>query len=294
MRYANGGDFRRALENRLRNLNQQDGTPLVRLRKLVAFDRLLARLVLSEPNAWVLKGGLALQLRLEDRARTTKDMDVMWRHSAPDLHSLLVDAVSVELNDWFRFTVEQREAERNLPMQGGRRFYAHAFLDDRVFESFHLDVGLNDPMLDPVQLLKMPDLLAFAEISATVVPCFPVTQQIAEKIHAYTRPHLSGVSSRVKDLVDILLLADLQPLSGLTLRQAVAATFNAQDAHPLPLALPAPPENWRQPLRRMADETGLVWREISEVTRAAREFVDPVLQRQDSGQWDPVTWTWEA
>ena len=40
--------------------------PLVRLRKLVAFDRFLARLALAQPDAWILKGGLALQLRLAE------------------------------------------------------------------------------------------------------------------------------------------------------------------------------------------------------------------------------------
>ena len=83
MKYATGADFRRALETRLRTLSQRDGAPLARLRKFVAFDRLLARLLQVDPEAWVLKGGLALQLRLGQRARTTKDMDVMWRQSTP-------------------------------------------------------------------------------------------------------------------------------------------------------------------------------------------------------------------
>jgi hypothetical protein len=60
MKYANGANFRRALETRLRTLSQRDKVPLVRLRKLVAFDRLLARLLHAQPEAWVLKGGLAL------------------------------------------------------------------------------------------------------------------------------------------------------------------------------------------------------------------------------------------
>lgn len=38
-------------------------------RKMVAFDRLLARLVASQPDLWALKGGLALQLQLGERAR---------------------------------------------------------------------------------------------------------------------------------------------------------------------------------------------------------------------------------
>jgi len=64
MKYATGSAFRRALETRLRTLSQREGVPLARLRKLVAFDRLLARLLQAEPETWVLKGGLALQLRL--------------------------------------------------------------------------------------------------------------------------------------------------------------------------------------------------------------------------------------
>ncbi len=279
---------------RLRNVNQREGAPLVRLRKLVAFDRLLARLLLAEPDAWVLKGGLALQLRLADRARTTKDMDVMWRHSETDLHHLLVNAAILDVGDWFRFVVEQLEAEQEPLPGGGRRFHVQALLDSRPFELFHVDVGMNDPMIEPVQMLIMPALLNFADIAPSVVPCFPISQQIAEKVHAYTRPHASGVSSRVKDLVDILLLAGLQPVEGSFQRQALVATFEGRFTHPLPLALPNPPANWAQPLRRLADETGLPWRNLDDATLAAQQFVDPVLQDQNHGMWNPIEWAWEA
>ena len=63
MKYANGTAFRRALEDRLHNLSLQSHAPLLRLRKLVAFDRLLARLLADSPESWLLKGGFALQLR---------------------------------------------------------------------------------------------------------------------------------------------------------------------------------------------------------------------------------------
>ncbi len=45
MKYANSSAFRRALEDRLRAQSVKTGAPLVRLRKMVAFDRLLARLI---------------------------------------------------------------------------------------------------------------------------------------------------------------------------------------------------------------------------------------------------------
>jgi uncharacterized membrane protein YciS (DUF1049 family) len=57
---------------------------LQRLRRQVAFDRLLARLFQAgQPLAlpWVLKGGYAMELRIK-AARTTKDIDLTMR-SAP-------------------------------------------------------------------------------------------------------------------------------------------------------------------------------------------------------------------
>ncbi len=77
MMYANPAAFRQALESRLRAQSVSSGVPLVRLRKMVAFERFLARLVADQPEDWMLKGGLALQFRLGDRARTTKDIDLL-------------------------------------------------------------------------------------------------------------------------------------------------------------------------------------------------------------------------
>jgi hypothetical protein len=71
MRYESNAAFRRALEERLRQQSLTFGGPLVRLRKMVAFERFLARLVTVQAGAWALKGGLALQFHLGERARTT-------------------------------------------------------------------------------------------------------------------------------------------------------------------------------------------------------------------------------
>jgi len=77
MKYTSGSAFRRSLEDRLRHQSLEAGIPLIRLRKMVAFDRFLARLFHCSPNEWVLKGGLAWQLRLDKGTRTTKDIDLL-------------------------------------------------------------------------------------------------------------------------------------------------------------------------------------------------------------------------
>lgn len=55
--YATATAFRQAFEERLRRLSLESNTSLSRLRKLVAFDRLLARMVAADPSLWIIKGG---------------------------------------------------------------------------------------------------------------------------------------------------------------------------------------------------------------------------------------------
>jgi hypothetical protein len=204
-----------------------------------------------------------------------------------------VAAAALDVGDWFQFTVEDPEAASEPLPGGGRRFLVRALVDSRPFETFHVDVGTDDPIVEPTQLLTMPALLEFADIPPALVPCFPITQQMAEKIHAYTRPYATGASSRVKDFVDILLLAELQSMSVGVARQAVEATFAARNTHPIPAELPAPPGSWAQPFRKMADETCLPWRELGDAMIAAQQFVDPMLKGIDAGTWNPLCWAWE-
>ena len=75
-KYATATAFRMALEDRLNTYAKQHGSDLHRMRKQVAFERLLSRLSSSSHNKFFLKGGYAMKLRI-DQARTTKDLDLI-------------------------------------------------------------------------------------------------------------------------------------------------------------------------------------------------------------------------
>lgn len=292
MKYRSGGGFRRALETRLRNQSLESNVPLVRLRKMVAFDRLLARLMASQPGLWVLKGGLALQLRLGERARTTKDIDLLFGEEPEEIYRRVREAASLELGDWFAFEVGR--PSNRMDRGGGLRHSIHSLLDGRTFERFHLDVGAGDPIFEEVEYLNTPNLLAFAEIAPVSVPCYPISQQLAEKVRAYTQGYASGRSSRVKDLVDMILLAEMGELTGEALTGAIEVAFASLDIHTIPQRLPAPPRSWTPGFRRLADEVGLSERELDSAYAAVRRFIDPVLEGTvASSQWHPETWTWE-
>lgn len=266
--------------------------PLVRLRKMVAFERFLARLFSLQPDKWFLKGGLALQLRLGIRARTTKDMDMLTIAESQKIYQALRNAGRLDLGDWFAFEVA-RASQQSPKDFGGLRHQIRTLLDGRTFEDFHIDVGIGDPLSEPPEYLTTPDLLSFAGLEPTRVPCYPVSQQIAEKFHAYTRPRTTRESSRVKDFVDILLLAELGNISSNTLQLAILETFRNADTHTLPSNVPQPPSNWEQMYRSMADEVGLNGTSLNQAYAALQNFLDPVL-RDVEGElsWDPIKWSW--
>ena len=62
--YASPSAFRRALEDRLLQMQRAEHVDIQRLRRQVAFDRLLARLFHDANPPWLLKGGYAMELRM--------------------------------------------------------------------------------------------------------------------------------------------------------------------------------------------------------------------------------------
>jgi len=292
MNYATGRAFRQALERRLQQQSLQAATPLVRLRKLVAFDRFLARLARAQPETWILKGGLALQLRLAEKARLTKDVDLLLSQPLAEALTLLRRAASVDLGDWFAFEIAEATPAPEHTQATARRFPVHSLLDGRTFEDFHVDVAVGDPVVDAADMLVLPPVLAFAGLEATAFPAYPLTQHIAEKVHAYTQPHPSGERTRVRDLVDLLLIASHGTLDSTSLHEAMAATFSSRRTHSIPDLLPQPPEGWRVPFRELAREVGLTWTDLTAGYAAAAEFLNPVLRSAVRGNWDPSTWTW--
>jgi len=143
-------------------------------------------------------------------------------------------------------------------------------------------------------VLRGPDLLSFADIPPAEVPILPLEQHVVEKVHAYTRAYAAGrASTRVKDLVDLTVMASLFPFEAGRLRSALQATFGTRDTHALPPTLPPPPVQWSAAYGRMAAEVGLD-PDLSAGYEQARAFLDPVLAETlpDDARWDPARRTW--
>jgi len=166
-----------------------------------------------------------------------------------------------------------------------------AELAARVFENVIVDMGFSDPLGWAPELVLGTDLLAFADIEPVQVPVIALEQQVAEKVHAYTRTYSGQPSSRAKDLVDLVLIKEAALLDQRRLRAALVGVFDGRGQHPLPASLPPPPKAWVVPYRKLATEVGLE-PDLANGHREAATFLDPVLGGQDTLGWNPGEGRW--
>jgi hypothetical protein len=253
-------------------------------------DRLLCRLFHATPSPWALKGGYAMELRLAT-ARTTRDVDlaVLQKISGGKkalnnrLLEMLQTAAAVDLRDFFIFLIGEPLMDIEAAPYGGGRFPVEARMDGRTFAKFHIDAGVGDAVIEPLENVKGRDWLDFAGIPASAFPAISREQQFAEKFHAYTLPRKHGENTRVRDLVDMLLLIRKGRLNRARTRDALKQTFNHRGTHPLPKVVSPPPASWEKPFAALATDCS-----IKEHTARAHtiliQFMNKLSQRMATPQ----------
>jgi hypothetical protein len=292
--YSSPLAFKQALEQRLR-LASKTGTIFARKRQLLVFDRFLARIFAGLGMDVTLKGGLALELRLE-QARTTKDVDLRVMGLPDDILSRLQEVGRKDLGDFMSFELGPDDDHPELMNEGmqyeGLRFRAECKLAGKQYaQPFGVDVAFGDPIIGDPDVMVAEDTLSFAGIVPPQIRMYPVETHVAEKLHAYTLPR-SRPNSRIKDLPDLALLATVRDFDSSTLLAAIEQTFKHRSTHPVPVSVPEPPESWELVYARIAESDALKWRTVEEVTRAVQTFLNPVLSGTKA-RWRAETWSWQ-
>jgi predicted nucleotidyltransferase component of viral defense system len=153
------------------------------IRRHFAYDRFLTRIFLDPESTWVLKGGTGLLVRVPQRARHTQGID-LYRHGEIErAHTELAAATNRDLGDFFSFDIEQ--------------------------------TGVPDhaPGIRPIDIDGLP---------TTNYRIYPVVDHLAEKLVAMTSMFAGNrPSTRFRDLVDMVLIAQTQTNNAEALRTAV-------------------------------------------------------------------------
>ncbi|HSV67183.1 MAG TPA: nucleotidyl transferase AbiEii/AbiGii toxin family protein [Mycobacteriales bacterium] len=250
--YRTTAAFRAGLEARLTTESADRGLDVNRLRRQVAFERLLVRLAADQTaDTWVLKGGLALELRLAGQCRATRDLDLAIVGSVDGdvVQRRLLDAVAEDVHgDRFNFLVAvPRPLAADLSGRPGWCFPVDVTLAGRTFVKVRLYVVARAEEIEgAVEQITFPSSLAFAGFPPSVtVSAIDLAQHAAEKLHALTREYGDRPNTRVKDLVDLVLLLEHNLLDSTDVATRVRTVFAARATHDIPPEIPAPPAAWR-------------------------------------------------
>jgi len=104
-----------------------------------------------------------MELRIRS-ARTTKDIDLTLHDGTrlakdPDerrkqVRAMLQDSAAIQFNDYFEFFVGEPREELDGAPEGGSRYPVEARMDGRMFARFHVDIGIGDEVIEPVEVVK--------------------------------------------------------------------------------------------------------------------------------------------
>lgn len=277
MPYETPPALRAALEDRLENQARATGVDLERLRRRAVFERLLVRLDAASPGKWILKGGMAIEFRLGDRARATRDLDLAVRGNVDEgdeARDLLIESLATDPDDdRFEFAVGEP-----TPLQGdeagrtGWRFTVDASLAGRRFATVRVDVVARRDEIAGTERVLLPGTMTFAGMPTRDVEVVDRRQHFAEKLHALTRTYGERPSSRVRDLPDLVLLIEdgLEPDRELLSR--VQYLFDVRGTHPVPDRIPEPPSDWTQRYAALASELDIAAASLESAVQLLRDF----------------------
>lgn len=244
-----------------------------RVRRWVSYTVLGGALVRAggrvDGPAFTIKGGVALEFRMRERARATQDLDVVVNRRGEAVSRALISALA-EPYEGFSFLV--KEEPKRLPNGTFRMDVALLYLD-KPWGTVQVDVtaaGEGEGLRG--ELVEAFPLAPFGIDGPDALPCIPLPHHVAEKIHGMTLPAADGRrNDRFRDLVDLLLLrtwvTDLAPV-----RSACVEVFARRGTHAWPPPVDAH-EHWRGPFAAMAAEVGVAPPDLAGACEEARRFL---------------------
>lgn len=251
-------------------------------------DRALSRIFSTgEKSGWLLKGGSGILARIP-AARWTTDVDLHRSDVAlDDAEADIRRQLGQDLGDHVRFTPRTQKPIVGQEGVAGRRLVFEVNVGGKRFSTLKLDIVTARPPVGTVTVLEPSNVPRLDRLVSHPYRLYPIADQVADKLCAIHMVRPGGrVSSREKDLVDLLIITKTQELDADELRLAIATAAHrlGQD----PIARLDPPDSWGKLYRAEASKSPLVAdTDLQEAVRNVSEVLDPVLTGNVRGRFIP-------
>jgi hypothetical protein len=225
---------------------------------------------------FMVKGGVALELRLRDRARATKDIDIVLRDPRADLANSLEEALTGEPYQGFSF---RRKGHPLLLDNGAVNMEFAVTYRGQPRTSISVDIAraeAGEADVEWVDAIALTDV--FGVTGPAQLPCLPLRFHVAQKLHGMTLPPRPGKQNeRFRDLVDLLLMDARLTQDDDALREACELVFGTRNTHPWPPDLIAAPPHWARPFAELARELELPDTDVEAALASVRRLVARIL-----------------
>jgi predicted nucleotidyltransferase component of viral defense system len=286
---------------RLLNIAKKSGRDFDAVMLQYMQERFLYRLSLSPYRRHlILKGALLFLAYDISLLRPTKDMDFLGSSTSNDMEEMRVIISSIariEQDDGIFFNSESVTVERIKEDADyeGIRIKLEARLATAK-KQLQLDIGFGDVVVAGPVNMEFPILLEDQPAPNLLV--YSRESAIAEKFEALV--NLNLITSRMKDIYDILHLAERESFSLSVLREAIMTTFEHRSTQLKDRHLVFSDEftknrdksaQWGAFLSRSRLRSSLT---ITEAMAKLEAFIEPVCSVTEMGNetWNPTDWCW--
>lgn len=260
--------------------------------------RLLCR-VFSEPDSpFILKGGLGMLARTLD-ARHTKDIDLTTSKLDPDeAVSELNRLARKDMSDFVSFMPRGwRTIKEDDEYRDGYTVSYDAYLGAKKMQTVSVDLVSDQIECMAPELIDPVDRITVSGIKTVPYPLYPSENAVADKLCGIIERHDGRPSSRVKDLVDIVLYATTENFANQKLALALQRELKARH-----LAIPelfSVPKEWigamEATFTKTANTTNLddKLKKLAEAERVAAQLFSLPLTKPDAdGFWNAKALRW--
>lgn len=261
-----------ALEQMVGRYSKHYRVPQSRVRNWISFMMLAGALErvrdAAGVRAFIVKGGVALELRLRLRARATKDFDATFREQFGEMLDVLDAALREPYGD---FRLSRKGVIHDL---GGKakRIAVQVLYRDKPWATVQMEVSSGEGHAIEAERVPATHLSEFGLDGPEFVHCLSTRFQIAQKIHAVTAPPREGrTNERFRDLVDLWLLRELGTELA-RVREACEEVFRSRATHPWPPDVHVP-DHWAEPFARLAGDVGLATTDVALAAEALRAYI---------------------
>jgi hypothetical protein len=266
----------KVIEKWVSDYAREEGVAVNRLQRWIWFMVVLAVLDRVRDEAgeplFLLKGGAAMELRLHLQARTTKDIDTVFREAMKSMLERLDEALQ---NGWGDFSFERTPPEPIKETRSVRLVIKLSYRGKR-WGTVQLEVApAEGGSGDDVDTVDAIGIEQFGLAGPDRISCLGIRYQIAQKIHACTEPPHEGKDEnpRFHDTMDLILLRDLVEDDGWrAVRNACIDTFQTRAKHSWPPELIVYP-SWPEAFAALAEGQDFPILAVEDAAAQVREMI---------------------